>query len=108
MDPDTTVLLQSFGYDIGKGLITSAIVEWKKLKDDHTAQETANFFDDVNNSKAIAIRVQEKICQGFQQLRLNKQEVEMLLPLASDPLLTTELARQIVSDNPSNAFISRS
>jgi hypothetical protein len=91
LSPEAIALLQSFGFDIGKGLITSTIVEWKKIKDDRVAQETADFFSDVDHSKAFIVRIQEKICQGFQQLLASHKYDQLIKELESDPDLLSEL-----------------
>lgn len=98
MDQPTIELLQSFGYNIGQSLIASAIVEGKKLKDDRAAKEKLAWLSDVEHSKALSVRIQQKICEGLRGTKLLAKEFEVLLPLASDSILSTELARQIISD----------
>jgi hypothetical protein len=60
-DPETIVLLQSFGYGIAQSLIASAIVEWKKLKDDRLAQENTGWLGNVEHSKALQTRIAQSV-----------------------------------------------
>lgn len=98
MDPATIALLQSFGYDIAKGLIASAIVEGKKLKDDRQAHEMSVWLSEFEHAKALDERIGQKIYRAFQNINLGKKEFELLIPLASDVVLITELVRQLVED----------
>ncbi len=98
LDSDTISLIQSFSYAISQGLIASAIVEWKKLKDDSQAQENAAWLENVQHSKALNTSISEKINLAFRQLNPSREYLDFLLPLAADPLLNAELTKQIVSD----------
>src|SRR5688572_33490555 len=97
-DPETIALLQSFGYGIAQNLIASAIVEWKKLKDDRGAQESVTWLAKAEHAKPLENRIGQSVCEALRNLNLTKKQFELLLPLASDPILGGELVRQILAD----------
>src|SRR5438876_9351671 len=97
-NPETIALLQSFGYGIAQNLIASAIVEWKKLKDDRHAQENATWLENFEHSKPLESRIADAVCEAFSQLNLSRARFQIFLSLASDPIFGSELARQILAD----------
>jgi len=50
------------------------------------------------HSKPLEDRIAQKVCEALRNLNLNKQQFDLLLPLASDPILGGELARQILAE----------
>jgi tetratricopeptide (TPR) repeat protein len=105
--PETIALLQSFGHGIAQNLIASAIVEWKKLKDDHRAQESAAWVEDIEHRKSIERRISQSVSQALRDLNIGQADLNVLLPLGSDPVLSAELARQIVSDKYSADSVAK-
>jgi len=69
-DPETIALLQSFGYGMAQNLISSAIVEWKKLKDDKNAQENTAWLENVEHSKPLEDRVVQSVCEAHRKIDL--------------------------------------
>jgi tetratricopeptide (TPR) repeat protein len=98
-DPETIALLQSFGYGIAQNLIASAIVEWKKLKDDRQAQDNAAWLSTVEHSKRLETRIGQNVCTAFHRLNLSREHLNLLLPLATDAVLNAELTKQIIADH---------
>jgi predicted Zn-dependent protease len=97
-DPESIALLQSFGYGIAQNLIASAIVEWKKLRDDGRAQENAVWLENIEHSKTLQTRIAQNVSQALRHLNLSREHLNLLLPLATDTVLNAELAQQIASD----------
>ena len=106
-DPETITVLQGFANGIAQNLISSAVVEWKKQKDDKKALETATLLEDYEHSKPLEDRIAQKICEAFRNLSLGKQEFNLILPLASDAAFGGELARQILDDKCSSENIAK-
>lgn len=106
-DPETILVLQGFGYGIAQNLIASIIVEGKKLKDDQKALESVALLESHEQSKPIQERIAQKVCEALRNLNLRKQQFELLLPLASDPIFGGELARQILADRYSSEEVAR-
>jgi len=74
-------LFQSFGYGFAQNLIASAVVEWKKLKDDKHAQESAAWLEKVEHSKPLENRIVETVSEALRNLNLTKAQFELVLPL---------------------------
>ena len=107
IDSETIVVLQGFGYGIAQNLIASIIVEGKKLKDDGKAIESAALLERHENSKPLQDRIARKVCEALRNLHLNKEQFDLLNPLASDPIVGGELARQILTDRYSPEALSK-
>src|ERR1700733_6535017 len=105
-DPETITVLQGFANGIAQNLISSAIVEWKKQKDDNKALEAATLLEDHEHSKALEERIAQKICDAFRNLSLSEQELNLILPLVSDAVFSGALARQILEDRYSSEEIA--
>lgn len=98
LSPEAILTLQGFAYGIAQNLISSAIVEWKKLKDDRKAQENAAWLEKVEHSKPLENRVVQAVCEAFRNSRFTNEQLQLVLPLSSDPLFGSELAQQILAD----------
>jgi tetratricopeptide (TPR) repeat protein len=107
LPPETISALQGFGYGIAQNLIASLIVEGKKLKDDRKAHERAALLESYEHSKPLEERIAQKVCEGLRNLNLEKQQFELLLPLASDSMIGGELARQILADRYSSEEMAK-
>jgi tetratricopeptide (TPR) repeat protein len=107
LDPETITVLQGFANGIAQNLISSAIVEWKKQKDDNKALEAATLLEDHEHSKALEERIAQKICDAFRNLSLSEQELNLILPLVSDAVFGGALARQILEDRYSSEEIAK-
>ena len=107
LDAEAIATLQNFLYGIAENCIVAATAEWKKLKEDKHAQQNAAWLSKFEHSKAIATRISQKISESMRQLDLSKAESELVLPLASDPVLSADLAQQIVRDTYTPGSITR-
>ena len=99
LDPETIALIESSAYGLAQNLIASAIVEWKKLKDDREAQENAAWLEDHEHAKALIDRISQKTALALRQSNLSREHFNLLLPLAQDAVLSSELTKQIIADN---------
>jgi tetratricopeptide (TPR) repeat protein len=107
LDPEEILVLQGFAYGIAQNLISTAIVEWKKRKDDTKALETAMLLENHEHSKPLEERIGQRICQALRNLNLSKQAFSLILPLASDAVIGGELARQILEDKYASDDIAK-
>jgi tetratricopeptide (TPR) repeat protein len=94
----TAATIASFGYKIGQSFLQSALIEWKKLKDNREAQARVIWLADIEQAKILSERIANKISAAFRAINLTEEEFNLLIPLASDPVLNTELSRLIISD----------
>jgi tetratricopeptide (TPR) repeat protein len=107
LDPGTITVLQGFANGLSQNLIASIIVEGKKLKDDKKALETAMLLEHYEHSKLSEERIAQRVCEALRSLDLGKQEFNLILPLASDPVFGGELALQILEDRYSSEEIAK-
>lgn len=98
LSPETILTLQGFAYGIAQNLISSAIVEWKKTKDDEHSQENAAWLEKVEHSKMLQSRIEQAICRAFQNSKFTTEQFRLMLPLSSDPIFGGELASQLLSN----------
>jgi tetratricopeptide (TPR) repeat protein len=98
VDTETISLLQGFGYGMAQNLISSIIVEGKKLKDDKRAIDNAVLLEQHDRAKPLESRIVQRICDALRDLDLSRQRFESLIPLAADPIFGAELAQQILND----------
>jgi hypothetical protein len=98
LSPEAILTFQVFAYGMAQNLISSAIVEWKKLKNDRKAQENAAWLEKVEHSKSLENRMVQAVCEAFRNSRFTNEQFQLVLPLSSDLLFGSDLAQQILAD----------